>query len=157
MIQVKIKDIATNTFTHGAKFENEEQAQAWITSIESGQINPWGLPQRQKPVVDCTQEELDSALEIIPEVIGIQEEGGEEVEITPSLAVLPKTYEVIIEELDTTQEQINIESLDYLRNTDWVVLRHIGQLALGVPTSLTSIEYTELEQLRQNARDLIID
>jgi hypothetical protein len=45
----------------------------------------------------------------------------------------------------------NTKAKSFLQNTDWQVLRHIRQLHLGIPTSLTSDEYTQLELDRQQA------
>jgi hypothetical protein len=38
-----------------------------------------------------------------------------------------------------------------LESTDWQVLRHIRQKALGIPTTLSDDKYIELESLRQQA------
>ena len=45
-----------------------------------------------------------------------------------------------------TRELSNAEKREFLNSTDWKVLRHIRQKALGVPTSLTEAEYLALEQ-----------
>ena len=55
-----------------------------------------------------------------------------------------------------TQEQANAVEQEFLRSTDWKVLRHIRQKALGVPTSLTEPEYLALEQQRAAAAARII-
>lgn len=44
-----------------------------------------------------------------------------------------------------------------LNQTDWKVLRHIREKALGIPTSLTETEYLVLEQQRQSAAQRIVD
>jgi hypothetical protein len=54
------------------------------------------------------------------------------------------------------RSQLNLESLDFLARTDYIVLRHIGQKALNLPTSITEQEYLEIEQQRQEARDRIV-
>ena len=46
---------------------------------------------------------------------------------------------------------------EYLNSTDWKILRHIRQKHLGITTSLTEAEYTELEQQRQAAASRIIE
>jgi hypothetical protein len=43
----------------------------------------------------------------------------------------------------------------FLTSTDWKVLRHIREKALGIPTSLSDAEYLELEQQRQAAADAV--
>lgn len=40
---------------------------------------------------------------------------------------------------------------EFLNSTDWQVLRHIRQLALSVPTSLSAEQYLQLEQQRHAA------
>lgn len=45
----------------------------------------------------------------------------------------------------------NADKLEFLRSTDWQILRHIRQKALGQPTSLTDAEYIALEQQRATA------
>jgi hypothetical protein len=39
----------------------------------------------------------------------------------------------------------------FLQETDWKVLRHIREKALGITTSITEDQYIELEQQRQQA------
>lgn len=55
------------------------------------------------------------------------------------------------------QQELNKESRKYLNETDWLVLRHQDQLALGIETSLTEEEYLELLQKRQEARTTVVD
>ena len=50
----------------------------------------------------------------------------------------------------------NAEQREFLRSTDWQVLRHIRQKALNVPTSLTDAEYIALEQQRADAAASIV-
>ena len=54
------------------------------------------------------------------------------------------------------REQANAVEQEFLRSTDWKVLRHIRQKALGVPTSLTEQQYLALEQQRAAAAARII-
>lgn len=54
------------------------------------------------------------------------------------------------------QEQNNGIEREFLNSTDWKVLRHIRQKALGIPTTLTEAEYLALEQERNNAANRII-
>lgn len=55
-----------------------------------------------------------------------------------------------------TQDQANALEREFLNSTDWKVLRHIRQKALGAPTSLTDEEYLEIEQQRQAAAARIV-
>lgn len=45
----------------------------------------------------------------------------------------------------------------FLNETDWKVTRHRDQLDLGIETSLTSEEFQELLELRQNSRNNIVN
>lgn len=53
------------------------------------------------------------------------------------------------------QEKQNAAEREFLRSTDWKILRHIRQKALNQPTTLTDEEYLELEQQRAAAADRI--
>ena len=49
----------------------------------------------------------------------------------------------------------NAEHREFLSNTDWKILRHIREKALGITTSLSEPEYLELEQQREAAANSI--
>ena len=59
-------------------------------------------------------------------------------------------YSIEVLEQVAKNEEIK-QNKNYLDSTDWMVLRHIRQKALGVPTSLTEAEYLALEQKRADA------
>lgn len=46
---------------------------------------------------------------------------------------------------------------EFLNSTDWKVLRHIRQKHLGIATSLTEEQYTELENQREAAAQRVVD
>lgn len=52
--------------------------------------------------------------------------------------------------------EISAKCQQFLTSTDWQVLRHIRQKALGVPTSLSEDEYLDLELNRDQAVKSII-
>jgi len=54
------------------------------------------------------------------------------------------------------QELANGQEREFLNSTDWKVMRHIRQKALGIPTSLSDAEYITLEQQRQAAAARIV-
>ena len=55
-------------------------------------------------------------------------------------------------------DQQNQDSRAFLDRTDWKILRHWRQQALGLPTSLTHDQYIELEHQREDvARSIITD
>lgn len=49
------------------------------------------------------------------------------------------------------------EAAEFLRNTDWKIMRHKEQQELGVKTSLTEEEYIELIIERQERRNILND
>ena len=50
----------------------------------------------------------------------------------------------------------NDEAKHYLNDTDWLVIRHRDQLALGQTTSLTNEQYLDLLTKRQAARERVV-
>ena len=60
------------------------------------------------------------------------------------------------EESKKAQERLNAENRFVLESTDWKVMRHIREKALGQPTSLTDAEYLALEQTRADAAAAIV-
>lgn len=112
MFKVKIKKISSQEITHSGEWKTLELANEWIAKIESKSNNPWGKLERTIPSSDATPEEIASALKVIPaitEVIPAQEitnELGEVViipeeirQVSPEMVRLPKTYEIIIEDI----------------------------------------------------------
>lgn len=51
----------------------------------------------------------------------------------------------------------NGQEREFLNSTDWKVLRHIRQKHLGIATSLTEEQYTELENQREAAAQRVVD
>ena len=70
-----------------------------------------------------------------------------------SRTVIPVSTEVSEQK---TKDLSNGQEREFLNRTDWKVLRHIRQKALGVPTSLTDAEYLQLEQDRNAAAARIV-
>ena len=61
------------------------------------------------------------------------------------------------EALSEAQRATNMASRQFLDNSDWKVMRHIREKALGQPTSLTDAEYLDLEQSRAEAAAAIVE
>ena len=63
-----------------------------------------------------------------------------------------------IAEIKETQQILsdNNEALNFLNDTDWMVTRHRDQQSMGITTSLTEEQYTNLLKERQEARDKVI-
>ena len=51
----------------------------------------------------------------------------------------------------------NDEAKHYLNDTDWLVIRHRDQLALGQTTSLTNEQYLDILTKRQAARERVVE
>lgn len=57
MIQVKIKNISSQIYTHGAEFETVNEAQAWVDSLSNHPAKPWGeLSEFEVEIVDISEE-----------------------------------------------------------------------------------------------------
>ena len=54
------------------------------------------------------------------------------------------------------QENQNAAEREFLRSTDWKIMRHIRQKVLGQTTSLSEQQYLELEQQRAAAAGRIV-
>lgn len=150
MIQVSIKNIKSQQITNAAQFEAQEIAQEWIDCHSS--MGSFGKLERLVPQSECNPEELAEALELLPEVVG--DDGF----VSPALARLPKTFEVIIEDItaQVEQEKINEEARSFLSSTDWKIIRHQDQVALGVQPSLTNEEFMALLSERQLQRQRVV-
>lgn len=72
--------------------------------------------------------------------------------------VKPRPQEDLDTEAATKQLELdNAEKREFLYSTDWKVMRHIRQTALGIPTTLTESEYVALETERQQVANSIIN
>jgi hypothetical protein len=120
MIQIKIKNVASQQVTHGSQFETEELAQAWIKDqLSAGLQCAWGKPEHtiQVEVSPYVPAEYDEEGELISEAV----EAIFEDEIVPSEFTIE--IEDISEQVE--QERINTTALRYLAETDWIVTRAI--------------------------------
>jgi hypothetical protein len=129
---IKISILRDGILTHGAKFESQELADAWLAKHEAnGTFGPKS--------------------ELIPAVV---DENG--VELVPATYV--EGYSVVIEDISdkVAQEKANAEALKFLNDTDFKVIRHLDQQNLGIATSLTAEEFQELLHQRQMAREAIV-
>jgi hypothetical protein len=83
-----------------------------------------------------------------------QLEAGTHIFDIPTQSVTLKTEQV------TRRENIikeNGQEREFLNSTDWKVLRHIRQKHLGIATTLTEEQYTELENQREAAAQRVVD
>lgn len=70
-----------------------------------------------------------------------------------SKSVVPVAAEIVSQK---TKDLANAQEREFLNSTDWKVMRHIREKALGVATSLTDAAYLELEQSRDAAAARIV-
>ena len=56
-----------------------------------------------------------------------------------------------------TQLNNNQTSRQYLKNSDWLVIRHRDQLALGIKTTLSDEEYLNILKKRQLKRERVVN
>jgi hypothetical protein len=114
--------------------------------IEAGEVTSLMSYEPEVPsgvtVVEITDEKAD------------QLEAGTHIFDVPTQSVTLKTEQV-------TRRENTIESngqeREFLNSTDWKVLRHIRQKHLGIATTLTEEQYTELENQREAAAQRVVD
>ena len=175
MKHVQIKNVASQQYTHGAKFDSQVEAQAWIDSqLSAGLKCAWGKPEHTiqvevSPYVPAVFEEQQV---LVAEAI-LDEEGNEleaaeyelqNVMISPAVEavyedqIVPSEFEIEI--LDITaqvaQEQVNRESQAFLDSSDWKILRHLREQTLGLISSLTPEQFSALELARSEAANAIV-
>lgn len=142
MIKVVIKNLQ-NQITNQAIFASQELAEAWVNTEK--QKFSFGRISR----LLTEREVLDEGKSI---------EDAEEV-VQPEQDFVEVKYrfpdEFSVEYTTIADPSIASAALAFLKETDWKVLRHVGQKALGVATSMTEEEYLALEQERQTKRGLI--
>ena len=114
------------------------------------------IQQDEKIVLfDENLERLQNTIAIMPQYQGLEiQETSREIILLDNEFVFADEHQ---EELARQeQERINQNARDFLNETDWMVIRHRDQLALGIPTSLTEEEFQQLLLDRQAARDQVI-
>jgi hypothetical protein len=174
MIQVKIKNVASQQYTHGSSFETMELAEGWIQKLSNHSSFPWGKPEHtiQVEVSPYIPAQYEEQSVLVKEAV-LDEEGNEleaaeyelqMVEISPAVEavfedqVVPAEFEIEISDISAqiAQELINVEAKQFLNDTDKLVLRHRDQKELGIPTRLSEEEFQALLVERQAARDRVV-
>jgi hypothetical protein len=121
------------------------------------------------PAVDpvLISEAMPGSPAVMDEAGNIVEAEIQEVPAVYSEAIPARTHREVklraeyqIEIVDITEavalEKLSTEALRYLESTDWKVLRHIRQKALGITTSMSDEEYLEFELSRVEAANKVI-
>jgi hypothetical protein len=152
--------------THGAEMLDP---QAWIADGVAG--NWWGKPERwvlhkDEPMAEGYDEDdvlEERTVEYFPAIDAVMDDAGAIVQE----AIPARTHrevklraEYTVEVVDITEavalEKLSTEALRYLESTDWKVLRHIRQKALGITTSMNDEEYLEFELGRVEAANKVV-
>jgi hypothetical protein len=150
MFKVNIECL-TKDISWSKELPTEQEAQAFLNS----QIGkPHRLPQRDKLVSECSQEELDSALSISNEVL---DENNEVIQ--PAMATLPATFTYSIVDITAqkAQEETNRNARKFLADTDYKITRHSEDLLAGRTPAMSQQELEDLMTQRQAARNSIVD
>lgn len=134
MKQVSIKNKVSQQITNQAQFDTQAKIDAWIVECES--VEAFGKPEHQVEILD----EDDMSFE------------------PKQFETIPSEYTIEVEDISAQvdQEKINEEAQAFLDKTDFKILRHYGQVSLGIELSLTEEEYLILENQRQEARERIV-
>ena len=125
------------------RVSNNQVISEWTSDFadENYYEENWGKPEHQVVVTEAVYDEETS--EILEEAV---------------YETIPAEYTIEIEDVtaQVDQERINAEAQAFLDESDYRVLRHYGQVSLGIELSLTEEEYLILENQRQEARKRIV-
>ena len=93
----------------------------------------------------------------VPETVTVQEISDEQANQiatqTHYFDVVDKTVKAVDSAITAqkVKDVANGQEREFLNSTDWKILRHIRQKALNIATSLSDVEYIQLEQQREAA------
>jgi hypothetical protein len=159
-MSVQVLILKNEKITNKGFFDSMEEAQAWLSNHEG--MSTFG---QKRQVISHPAISTEAQVEISPAVI--DEDGVEispaqfETQVTeiPAREEIIEGYMVEIQDISAQleQEDINAAALKLLAESDWKILRHLREQALGIPTSLSSSEYLALEQERADAAARIIN
>ena len=147
---VKVKNIHNQDF--GGQFESDQEMQAWIDLCIEKDL--WG--KKEHTVTELV--EISPAKEAEFDENGVEISPYEDAVYEEVTKHFPVEYTIEIEDISAQveQEKINQEALQFLASSDYKILRHFRQKALGQETSLSEEEYLALEQQRSDAAARIV-
>lgn len=93
------------------------------------------------------------------QVVQISDDDATNIQNQTHLFDIPTKTVVPVDSAVLTQKEIDKKNgieREFLNSTDWKVMRHLREKALGVQTSLTEAEYLELEKQRADAAARIV-
>ena len=137
---IKVNILKNNEITNSASFATQELADSWLAQEIAN--NSFGKSDRWLSFLG----EPDQGYTNTRQVENITE------------YFYPSEYSIQITDISSQilAQQESEEALKFLRDTDYKVIRHNGQLALGISTTLTHSQYLALEQQRQEARSKVL-
>ena len=137
----RINVIKNGIITNSNRLSTEQECLDWLSSVQ----HHFGRQAQQ--LLDLPESPVPAELKAIATNI-------DEVELPDGSLVA--RYDVPAEfthEIVDAQAEVDSEvALKFLQDTDFKVLRHVGQKALGIQTSMSEEAYLALEAQRQEAR-----
>jgi hypothetical protein len=129
MIQVRVKK--DNVFTHRGNFATQNDADEWIN--QNVALKSWGKPERWVDEDLC-----ESQGEVIADAIAEQMTGGPDHE--HKQYKFAAEYEIEQEDITAqlAQAETNSQSLKYLAETDWYVIRK-AETNVDVPAEVLTL------------------
>ena len=124
MLKITIKNL-NNIMTHGGTFNSQEELDNFKNECITR--NLWGKAAGFYPLNELTQVELEQEISRTTD-----EDGNTSVEI-------PAQYTIEITDISSqvAQENTNAESLKYLADTDWYVIRYL-ETGVAIPADITT-------------------
>lgn len=138
----QIKIFKNGIITNKSKFETQAEADNWLASHVAK--NTFGLPERLVPQADCTEEQLASALELIPEVnqiipaqdaIELLDENGQSFDPPQFSEAIPERVEVISPAMARLPAEYTIEIENLEENPQWLLEQAIQKRRLEYPSA----------------------
>lgn len=128
---VNISIFKNKILTNGASFENEELADLWLTQEVTN--NSWGKPERWvsfqgEPDAGYTDTRIN--------------------ELKRTEYFYPAEYSIVMTDISAqiNQQQINAAAEEYLKNTDWIILRELDS-GVACPADIKAARATARAQI----------
>lgn len=143
MKKIKIISKQTNEITHLAKFETQEECNAWIQECES--VEAFGKPEHQIVIEEIKYVSIEVVLD---ENDNIVEEARTEV-IPAIVETIPAEYTIEIEDISSeVEKQQKLEAIEELEAQ--ITPRRIREAILTGDNSFILSMETQIEQIRNS-------
>lgn len=128
-MKIQVSVTRSGVLSNQADFPSMEEAQAWVDSHVG--MGSFGSPRYAMQSVEIAPAVIDQEELLDSEGLSFDPPQFQDVEISPAqfedqlVEVNPQGYEVSIEDVSASaaQQAINVASLKYLAETDWMVIR----------------------------------